>query len=190
MKNLKKIPIYLDIRDILEEHKSSNAHSLKELLTEFEVSKETDHKAVIYGKEATQIREKSKNLIIKCFFLGVYYEIYHYDKLRIWRDQHYEEGSIPFFSIPPTENIRKIGDTFISLIQQFDTPDIVKISEKDQIYTIPHSPSINSEMIQYWISVIGNAILESLELKISNIQELSEQGANQLKNDAEYAISK
>jgi hypothetical protein len=108
----------------------------------------------------------------------------------VWKDQQYEEGSIPSFSVPPTENIRKIGDTFISLIQQFDTPDIVKISEKDQIYTLSQPPSQNGEMIQYWISVLGNTILESLKLKISNIEVLSEQGANQLKNDIEYAISK
>lgn len=66
--------------------------------------------------------------------IPLFFEIYHYSKLRVWKDQIYEEGSIPNFSIPPTENIRKIGDSFITFIQQMDTDEMVKISTHDQFY--------------------------------------------------------
>ena len=132
--------------------------------------------------------------------IPLFYEIYHYSMLRVWKDQIYEEGSIPNFSIPPTENIRKIGDSFITFIQQMDTDDMVKLSSHDQIYADLYNyltkanknkdekPIEFMEMIPWWICIIGNAILEFLKLKLSNIEILSEQGANQMKNDFEYII--
>ena len=118
--------------------------------------------------------------------------MYYYDRLRVWKNK-------TKLAMPPTENIRKVGDQFIALLQQLDTDEIVKLSFSDQIYAemykyyiqdSKNAPDIQiMELIQCWICVIGNEILKMLKFKISKIEMLSEMGANQLKVDINYILN-
>ena len=90
----------------------------------------------------------------------------------------------------------------MTVIQQFDTPEMVKLSNQDQIYTDFNSfvttkeagksqKSVSEflEMIQFWIGVLGNTILDLLKQKIEQIDALSPQGCNQLKTDLNHILN-
>ena len=203
--NFSKIPIHLDIRDLLTSLDFIPLSNLYDLKSQFELSDSTDHKPVILKKEIDIMRDIIKDFIIKSFVLKFHYEIYHYDAMRVWKDQKYEDGDTPHFSIPPTDHIRKISNCFINVIQQFDTPDMVKLSNQDQIYSQFYAFIVKKEgygvnegskqksefleMIQFWICVIGNNILQLLKSKISQIRILSPQGCNQLKTDLNHILN-
>ena len=105
-----KIPIHFDIKDILTAKEFLVSSKLYDLKTQFELSKSTDQKAILFGKEIEILREKCKDFIVKSFVLKFHYEIFHYQAMRVWKDQKFEEEDTPDFSIPPTESIRKISN--------------------------------------------------------------------------------
>jgi hypothetical protein len=187
-----EMKLYYEIREMLHDESFVRISKLNELNKELMICTEVGHKSACMGQEILEIRDKIKEFISRSFVLN----FTHYDLLRLWREQTYEEGSIPSFSLPPTEQIRLICDNFITFIQKLDVDSIVTLSSRDQIYASFYnylykpSPSIEFlEMIDFWISVSGNTILEVLISKISAIEMISEQGSMCLKNDLEYTIN-
>ncbi|CAI2379619.1 unnamed protein product [Moneuplotes crassus] len=200
--SLSSFPIYFDIKDCLNSNDFFQISNLYNLKSQFEVSQTTDKKPIVFGKEVGLLRDKCKDFIVNSFALKFHYEIYHYDALRVWRDQKFEEEDTPDFSMPPTENIRKISNCFISVILQFDTPEMEQLSNKDQIYTdffafislqeegkVKKNLSQFYEMIQFWIGILGNTTLKLLKQKIDQIEALSPQGCNQLKTDLDHILN-
>ena len=49
--------------------------------------------------EVNELQDMIKDFVVKSFMKNFYYEMYYYDRLRVWKNQVYEEGKIQIIEV-------------------------------------------------------------------------------------------